>query len=221
MFLKFELKNLIVFVLVLAISACSASKPSSDKTATLPAVDSQNGFSDKPAIPNDSGIEGVQTFPDKAAYHDHVDVVPDPGGDLPPTFGAHYSKWQNCGIYDQPVDLGNALHSMEHGAVWLTYSPDLEAQQITDLQNLVRGHGYVLMSPYAKQTVPVALTAWGVQLAISFLPDGRIAKFIDYYHLFDASDHRDRISCGRYFIAITRYAGKYSALKVEEWCIAG
>ena len=184
----FDRKISMAFVLLTAILACGTTPPSPSNSlpatsgpATAPAVMSQNGFTDKPAIPNDSGINGVHTFPDKAAYHDHVDVVTDPGGDLPPTFGAHYPKWQNCGIYDKPVALGNALHSMEHGAVWLTYSPSLSTPQITDLQALVRGHGYVLMSPYEKQTVPVAMTAWGVQLVINSLPDDRIAKFIAYY----------------------------------------
>ena len=176
------------FILSMAILACGTTTPSPSESsaatsgpATALAVMSQNGFSDKPAIPNDSGIDGVQTFPDKAAYHDHVDVVNDPGSDLPPTFGAHYSKWQNCGIYDKPVELGNALHSMEHGAVWLTYSPSLSATQVTDLQALVRGHGYVLMSPYEKQIAPVVMTAWGVQLVINSLLDDHIAKFIAYY----------------------------------------
>jgi len=184
----FDRKTLMVLILAFAILACSTTTPSPSESsaatsgpATALAVMSQNGFSDKPAIPNDSGIDGVQTFPDKAAYHDHVDIVTDPGGDLPPTFGAHYSKWQNCGIYDKPVALGNALHSMEHGAVWLTYSPSLSATQVTDLQALVRRHRYVLMSPYEKQTVPVVMTAWGVQLVINSLPDDRIAKFIAYY----------------------------------------
>ena len=85
----------------------------------------QTGFPDRPALPNDSGIEGVQTFPDKSEYHNHVPFVEEPGSALPPAFGAHLGAWQNCGIYDQPVEVGHALHSLEHGAVWLTYSPDL------------------------------------------------------------------------------------------------
>lgn len=142
-----------------------------------------NGFPDKPAIPNDSGIEGVQTFPDKSVYHNHVDVVPDLGADIPPAFGEHLSAWQNCGIYEEPVGLGNALHSLEHGAVWLTYSPDLPADQIAELQALIRKntHGFILMSPYNTQTKPVVLTAWTVQLVIDSLPDPRIEKFLQYY----------------------------------------
>ena len=163
------MKNIFVWVSILSIvlSACGSSHTMSENVL--------------PATPNDSGIEGVQTYPDKSEYHNHVDVVPTPEGNLPPVFGAHFSAWQNCGIYDQPIELGLALHSMEHGAVWLTYSSDLDVSQIADLQNLVRGHSYILMSPYPSQPNPVVLTAWGVQLVIDSLPDTRIAKFIAYY----------------------------------------
>jgi len=185
-----NLRSMLFFVSVLmvALTACQTLTPSPAATPQVeavhteaPAAMSQNGFADKPAIPNDSGIEGVQTFPDKSVYHNHVQTIQTPAGNLPPAFGEHFSAWQNCGIYDQPVELGSALHSMEHGAVWLTYKPDLDPAQIADLQKLVRGHGYVLMSPYAPQTKPVVLTAWGVQLVIDSLPDERIAKFISYF----------------------------------------
>ncbi len=177
---------LLVSVLPIILAACGTANLSTphvdnvhtEEPSTMP---QQSGFPDKPALPNDSGIEGVQTFPDKSEYHNHVASLPAPTGDVPPPFGAHYSAWQNCGIYDQPVELGNALHSLEHGAVWLTYAPDLNAEQIADLQSLARGHGYVLMSPYLLQTKPVVMTGWGVQLVIDSLPDDRIAKFIAYY----------------------------------------
>ena len=154
-----------------------------DVPTGVSSMQSPTGFKDAPAIPNDSGIEGVQTFPDKAVYHIHVNSLPEPKGNIPPPFGQHYSYWQNCGIYDQPVELGNALHSMEHGAVWLTYRPNLDAGQVKALQDLVRGHPYVLMSPYPPQTDDVVLTAWGVQLVIKSVPDDRISKFIAYYAL--------------------------------------
>ena len=172
------------------LSACNLLLPMPNATQTpyvedvhteVPASMPQSGFPDKPALPNDSGIEGVQTFPDKSEYHKHVVSLPEPTADIPPAFGAHYNAWQNCGIYDRPIELGNALHSLEHGAVWLTYSPDLNESQIADLQALARGHDYVLMSPYPTQTKPLVLTGWGVQLVIDSLPDDRIAQFIAYY----------------------------------------
>ena len=127
------------------------------------------------------GIEGVKTYQWNPSDRAHVTSVTAPAGGIPPAFGAHFVQWQNCGIYDQPVELGNALHSLEHGAVWLTYRPDLPATEVSDLQALVRGHGYVLMSPYENQTTDVILTAWGVQLIIESLPDERIAQFIAEY----------------------------------------
>jgi hypothetical protein len=147
---------------------------------TAPAAASADGTK-ATALPNNSGIEGVQTYPDRPEYHKHVDVVKEPEGNLPPVFGEHFSEWQNCGIYQQPVNLGNVLHSMEHGAVWLSYRPDLDEAQVKNLQSLVRGHAYVLMSPYRPQKSDVVMTAWGVQLIIDSVPDDRIARFISYY----------------------------------------
>lgn len=174
------LKTIILFVFI--ISACGTTpqveEAHTEEPATMP---QQSGFPDKPALPNDSGIEGVQTYPDKSEYHNHVNSLPEPEGEIPPPFGAHFNAWQNCGIYDQPIELGNALHSLEHGAVWLTYSTDLRDSEVAELQNLVRGHDFVLMSPYPVQTKPVVLTGWGVQLVIDSLPDDRIAAFVAYY----------------------------------------
>ncbi len=42
---------------------------------------------------------------------------------VPPVGGEHNPTWQTCGIYDQPINNENAVHSMEHGAVWITYRP--------------------------------------------------------------------------------------------------
>ncbi|HET7143065.1 MAG TPA: DUF3105 domain-containing protein [Anaerolineales bacterium] len=171
-------------LLFLLITACGTkTTPTAEHVEQADAM-LQTPAADLPemtAIPNDSGIAGVEIYPDRIEYHAHVDVVAVPEGGMPPTFGEHFAAWQNCGIYDQPVELGNALHSMEHGAVWVTYRSDLPKDQVTELQDLVRGHGYVLMSPYSRQISDVVLTAWGVQLTIDSLPDDRIAKFIKYY----------------------------------------
>lgn len=177
---KQTLKTIIMCAFIF--SACGTTPPveeaHTEEAASMP---QPSGFPDKPAIPNDSGIEGVQTFPDKSEYHNHVNSLPEPEAKVPPPFGAHFNAWQNCGIYDQPIELGNALHSLEHGAVWLTFSPDLSESEVAELQNLVRGHEFVLMSPYPAQIKPVVLTGWGVQLVIDSLPDDRIVAFIAYY----------------------------------------
>ena len=96
----------------------------------------------------------------------------------PPVGGDHNATWLNCGIYTSPVANENAVHSMEHGAVWITYQPTLPAAQVTALQNDVRGKAYVILSPYQGMTSPVVTSAWGKQLALTSASDDRIGKFI-------------------------------------------
>ncbi|MDO8752498.1 MAG: DUF3105 domain-containing protein [Anaerolineales bacterium] len=178
--MKFKfIKQISILLLPAVILACSSLFPQIEDPH--PTITPEPIIEDATALPNDSGIKGVQTYPSRPEYHNHVDVLPTPEGFLPPVFGEHFSAWQNCGIYDEPIELGSTLHSLEHGAVWLTYRSDLGKDQVTELQNLVRGHGYVLMSPYLPQKNDVVLTAWGVQLVIDSLPDERIAPFIAFY----------------------------------------
>ncbi|MEW5986978.1 MAG: DUF3105 domain-containing protein [Chloroflexota bacterium] len=114
---------------------------------------------------------------------EHDDEITYPESDLPPAGGVHASEWQNCGLYDTPIELKNALHSLEHGAVWLTYQPELAAGDVERLQGIVREEtdGYVLMSPFPGQRSPVVLTAWGIQLEVDSARDGRISEFIAKY----------------------------------------
>jgi hypothetical protein len=66
----------------------------------------------------------------------------------PPAGGPHNPVWQNCGFYDEPVRDENAVHSLEHGAVWITYQPDLPQEQIGKLRDLAQSNRFVLISPY-------------------------------------------------------------------------
>ncbi len=180
------MKNLypVLFISAFLLTACGSNvatePPHIESVATMEQGAPAQSV-ETTAIPNNSGIAGVLTYPDRTEYHDHVKQIKEPEGNLPPVFGEHFSAWQNCGIYIEPVNLGNALHSMEHGAVWITYRPNLDLAKVKSLQDFARGHSYVLMTPYAKQTNDVVLTAWGVQLAIDSFPDERVAKFIAYY----------------------------------------
>ena len=99
----------------------------------------------------------------------------------PPVGGAHSSAWQNCGIYDQIIPNETAVHSLEHGAVWITYKPDLAPADIEQLRTLVVGRTYVLLSPYPNQPAQIAATAWGLQLHADNVGDERIKRFVNKY----------------------------------------
>lgn len=98
----------------------------------------------------------------------------------PPTGGDHNSAWQTCdgAIYSEPIADEHAVHSMEHGAVWVTYRPDLAADQVNKLQERVQGRNFTLMSPYPDLKAPIVLVAWGFMLEVDDADDKRIDKFI-------------------------------------------
>ena len=100
-----------------------------------------------------------------------------------PAGGVHFSIWQNCGIYDDFIRTGNAVHSLEHGAVWLTYHPDLPADQIEELRDKARGVNFMLVSPFRDLESPVVASAWGVQIHAEDAYDDRIDEFIRRYRV--------------------------------------
>lgn len=126
-------------------------------------------------------IQGVVTFPRPSQGHElNLDI---PFGELPPAGGVHDPAWQNCGIYDTPLNTANAIHSLEHGAAWITYQPDLPAETIAAIEDRFRGQTYTLVSPYPDQRSPIVLTTWGVQLEVDDIDDDRVGKFIERYRL--------------------------------------
>ncbi len=101
----------------------------------------------------------------------------------PPAGGEHNPVWQNCGYYDKPVRDENAVHSLEHGAVWVTYSPDLPQDQVTDLKNIAEDRSYILVSPYPNlpSDTPVVASAWGKQVGLDGPEDPDLESFIQAY----------------------------------------
>lgn len=104
----------------------------------------------------------------------------------PPAGGAHNAVWLNCGVYASPVPAVNAVHSLEHGAVWITYRPDLSAGALSQLRQFVESHydgaqRYVVLSPYDGLPSPIVASAWGAQLQVTSASDPRLAAFVAHY----------------------------------------
>jgi hypothetical protein len=123
-------------------------------------------------------IPGVVTYSNLARTHVTGTVT---YAQNPPVGGPHNLVWLNCGVYTAPVANENAVHSMEHGAVWITYQPNLPQSAVQHLISLVKGHSYVILSPYPGLPSPVVASAWGVQLKLQSANDPRIAEFIQKY----------------------------------------
>jgi hypothetical protein len=132
-----------------------------------------------------SGLNGLQVFAEPNHQHVTTSVT---YNRTPPAGGNHSATWQNCGVYDQPIQNENAVHSLEHGAVWITYRPTLPADSAAQLQLVARSsehvggpQGYVLVSPYPGLHSAVVASAWGAQIDLSGPDDPRLSEFIARY----------------------------------------
>lgn len=99
----------------------------------------------------------------------------------PPVGGNHSPVWQDCGAYDQPVANETAVHSLEHGAVWITYRPGLPTDQLTRLRDLASAQPFVLLSPYPQLPAPVVASAWGKQARFGSAGEPALAAFLAAY----------------------------------------
>ena len=96
----------------------------------------------------------------------------------PPVGGEHNPAWQNCGYYSEPVRNETAVHSLEHGAVWISYSPDLPQDQIDALRERATNETYLLVSPAEDLPSPVVATAWGKQVQLENADSPDLDRFV-------------------------------------------
>lgn len=133
--------------------------------------------------PPEDPPEGVQTFPatSNGNFEGPLSYEQDP-----PTNGDHSPGWQKCGFYSSPIENERAVHSMDHGAVWITYQPNLPQDQIEALRSLAR-EDYVLVSPYPGLRAPVIATAWRNQLELEGTDDPRLRQFVDQFRVSETA----------------------------------
>jgi hypothetical protein len=97
---------------------------------------------------------------------------------VPPVGGDHNGFWQACGYYTVVVPTERAVHSMEHGAVWIAYSPDLDASVLAAQAN---NESHILVSPVDDLPSAVVASAWGAQVQLDGLDDPRLQAFIELF----------------------------------------
>lgn len=123
--------------------------------------------------PNLSAVQTYQVTANHVQGQVQYDQTPPVGGDHNPT-------WLNCGVYTEPVPNEYAVHALEHGAVWVTYQPDLPESEVEKLREALPAT-YTLLSPYPGIDAPVIVSAWGHQLKLDNADDPRLAEFIREY----------------------------------------
>ncbi|GAA5033460.1 DUF3105 domain-containing protein [Microbacterium fluvii] len=124
-----------------------------------------------------TGISGLETFENTA---NHVEGTVDYAQN-PPAGGDHNAVWLNCGVYTEPQQNENAVHALEHGAVWITY----DAAQVDDAElatlKAQLPSSYIVLSPYDGLDSPIVLSAWNAQVKVDSADDERIGEFLAAY----------------------------------------
>lgn len=127
-----------------------------------------------------SPIKGEKTWKDLSRNHVQTKVDYPMS---PPAGGDHNPVWAVCDgkVYTKEIPNEKAVHSLEHGAVWITYTDKAAKKDIEQLSKKVSSTPYTLMSPYSDQSSPITLTAWEHQIGVKKASDPRVEKFLSKY----------------------------------------
>ncbi|MFJ9027359.1 DUF3105 domain-containing protein [Streptomyces sp. NPDC102274] len=101
----------------------------------------------------------------------------------PPVGGDHNQVWMNCqgDVYKEAIPDVNAVHSLEHGAVWVTYNDKASDADVKALGEKVGKTPYSMMSPLKNQSGAIMLSAWGKQVTVDSATDPRVDQFFTKY----------------------------------------
>lgn len=107
------------------------------------------------------------------------------GGPEPPTSGDHttHIPWQ---AYDQEVPDENIIHNMEHGGVYISYQPDLPADQIAKIKGLFSKPfsnekftpTKAVVAPRSTNGSPIIMSSWNRNMKFESFDE---AKMMEYY----------------------------------------
>ncbi|MBW3569391.1 DUF3105 domain-containing protein [Candidatus Parcubacteria bacterium] len=136
---------------------------------------------------DESGTErpGV-AHEDKGKQHvQGIENIPNTGGE-PPTSGDHAVRplpWQ---AYEQEIPDGSVIHNMEHGGVYISYHPDLPADQVSKIKALFFQPfskenftpNKAIMAPRPANESPIIMSSWTRSMKLDTFDE---EKMVEYY----------------------------------------
>lgn len=97
----------------------------------------------------------------------------------PPTSGSHYAQPTNWGVYQEELEDGNVIHSMEHGGIWISYQPSIDDETKEKLEAIGKKYsGSVVVSPRSANDSLIALASWGRLEKLTSFDEALIVEFI-------------------------------------------
>lgn len=130
--------------------------------------------------------------PYEGAGHEERKFTPADYKTNPPTSGSHFPTWYDDGVYapGEATDLGQLVHTLEHGRINLQYEPGTPASVVKKLEALMaeqnEGYHMLLYENTTNMKYEVAATAWTHLLGCEKFTDDAIdairtfrARYID------------------------------------------
>lgn len=100
----------------------------------------------------------------------------------PPVSGQHASQQFPCGVYGETIPNENMVHTLEHGAVGILYTPDVALDTIREIEDLVRDYNsHVFSEPFPDMETPVALVAWANLMRLDTYDEVAAKSFVDAF----------------------------------------
>lgn len=98
-------------------------------------------------------VEDVGPYQPESEDAAHVAQMPPLStyASVPPASGPHNQVPLSQGVYDDPPPIDRLIHSLEHGAAIVWYSPDANGPELDDLRAFYEGSdvgGRVILAPY-------------------------------------------------------------------------
>jgi hypothetical protein len=149
---------------LLAAALALAAGCGDDPPSATPA---SNGSGDIPGVE----IERVGPYDHLLADLDYPRPAPSGGSHTPAPY------WLNCGVYDGAVPDELAVHSLEHGAIWIALGPDADDATRDLAARLAEGRK-VIVSDVPDLPDDVEVVAWEHRLVPDGLDDPRVEQFI-------------------------------------------
>lgn len=99
----------------------------------------------------------------------------------PPTSGDHYANPAGWGVYGKEVVDENAVHSLEHGGIWIAYK-DIDDTEKKILEEIGKANSQsVIVSPRSANDVKIAIVSWGKLMKLEEVDKAVIQKYIGTY----------------------------------------
>lgn len=135
----------------------------------------------RPAPPNEINGNPINDF-SVAGANQHTSS-PVSYQDSPPVSGEHAPQPAPCGVHATAVAKEELVHTLEHGGIGLLYRPDLDPEQIKELEAIVGDYdSHVFSMPYDEQMdSPITVAAWAYTMELDTVEKGSINDFIDEF----------------------------------------